>query len=96
MGLALLTGPGLGKDRLRAALLAYRGLYYFVPLVLAWLPWVQQNCAGARVQQLLPKIRANRPVALTTQALAAINFESVHSPQAGAARFGGAQEGHPR
>ena len=57
VGVALLTSPSLGQDKVLAALLAYRALYYFVPLVLASLAWVQQNCAGATVQQLLPKIR---------------------------------------
>ena len=35
VGVALLTSPSLGQDRVLAALLAYRALYYFVPLVLA-------------------------------------------------------------
>ena len=45
--------PGAGQGA--GALLAYRALYYFVPLVLASLALVQQNCAGATVQQFLPK-----------------------------------------
>ena len=35
VGVALLTSPSLGQDKVLAALLAYRALYYFVPLVLA-------------------------------------------------------------
>ena len=35
MGVALLTTPTLGQDKVLAALLAYRALYYFGPLVLA-------------------------------------------------------------
>lgn len=35
MGVALLTSPSLGQDKVLAALLAYRALYYFGPLVLA-------------------------------------------------------------
>lgn len=35
VGVALLTNPTLGQDQVLAALLAYRALYYFVPLVLA-------------------------------------------------------------
>ena len=35
LGVALLTSPSLGQDKVLAALLAYRALYYFVPLVLA-------------------------------------------------------------
>lgn len=35
MGVALLTTASLGQDKVLAALLAYRALYYFVPLVLA-------------------------------------------------------------
>ncbi|MCE1191177.1 MAG: lysylphosphatidylglycerol synthase domain-containing protein [Acidovorax sp.] len=37
VGVALLTTPTLGQDQVLAALLAYRALYYFVPLVLAGL-----------------------------------------------------------
>ena len=35
VGVALLSSPSLGQDKVLAALLAYRALYYFVPLVLA-------------------------------------------------------------
>ena len=35
VGVALLTTPALGQDKVLAALLAYRALYYFLPLVLA-------------------------------------------------------------
>ena len=35
VGVAQLTSPSLGEDTVLAALLAYRALYYFVPLVLA-------------------------------------------------------------
>lgn len=35
MGVALLAAPPLGQDKVLAALLAYRALYYFLPLVLA-------------------------------------------------------------
>lgn len=35
VGVALLTSHALGQDKVLAALLAYRALYYFVPLVLA-------------------------------------------------------------
>lgn len=35
VGVALLTTASLGQDKVLAALLAYRALYYFVPLVLA-------------------------------------------------------------
>lgn len=37
VGVALLTTPTLGQDQVLAALLAYRALYYFVPLLLAGL-----------------------------------------------------------
>jgi hypothetical protein len=35
VGVALLAGGTLGQDKVLAALLAYRALYYLVPLVLA-------------------------------------------------------------
>jgi uncharacterized membrane protein YbhN (UPF0104 family) len=35
VGVALLAGEKLGQDEVLAALLAYRALYYFVPLALA-------------------------------------------------------------
>lgn len=57
VGVALLTTASLGQDKVLAALLAYRVLYYFVPLVLAALTfggaelyWRRQASDGNQTQ----------------------------------------------
>ena len=61
VGVALLVSPTLGTAQVLAALLAYRALYYFGPLVLAALAlgaaelhWRQQENSSQNGLQRLP------------------------------------------